>query len=107
MAAISFPKFGRRWIGCAGGFKASEVIKFKDVSAVGGIGEFEPQHLRILLGLLHGVGCGFIGSLCLHHGQGKIAAVAQEIINAARWLANEALAYRHNPAVGNSPLLRD
>ena len=48
-----------------------------DAVAIGCVCEFEPQNLRVFLGLLKSVACGPIGCLRLHDGNRKIAAIAK------------------------------
>ena len=75
--------------------------------AVRRVGELQPQDFGVVLGLLQAVAGRLVGGLGLDDGEGEIARVAQEVVDALRRLADEALADGNDAPVGDGALLGD
>ena len=94
-------------VGVTHGFTPQQVIEFDDFRPIGGVCEREAQQLGIILRLLKtcpgGLPCGFR----FYHGQRKPALVIQQVIRPFRWLADEALAHRHDASIRDRALFRD
>ncbi len=105
--AVALPQLlGRRIVGPSL-FQPGGVVELDDLLPVGRVGELEPQHLGVGLGLLQPGGGGAVGGLGLDDGERKIASVAQQIVHTLRRLADEPLAHRDDPAIRDGPLLGD
>ena len=97
---------GRRIIG-ARTLPPGEVIELDDLRAVGRVGEFQAEHLRVIFRLLQPVCSGLVAHLGLDDGEGKIARVAKKKVHALRRLADEPFSDRNNAAVRDGTLLRN
>jgi hypothetical protein len=78
-----------------------------DAVAIRRIRKLEAQDLRLFFRLLKPIPCGPIGCFGLHDRDGKIAAMAKQIIGAFLRTADGAVADKHDPAGREALLFTD
>ena len=78
-----------------------------DAVAVRRVGELQPENLGIFLGLLEAIAGGSVRCLRLDHSDGKIPAVAEQIIRAFLRAADRPISDEHDAAIGEALLLAD
>jgi len=98
--------FGRRIVRPAP-LAPGEEVELEDLLPVGRVGELEPEHRRVVLRLLEAVGRQLVVGLGLDDRQWEVARVAQQVVDALGWPADEPLARRHDAPIGDRPLLGD
>jgi len=76
-----------------------------DAVAVCGIGEFDPQTLRVFFRLAEAIGRFLVVGLGFYYCDGKIRPVAEEIVGSLLLAADRAVAGDNDPAIGESSLL--
>lgn len=89
------------------GLHSGEIVEFDDLLAVGRVGEFESKHLGVLLGLLEAVKRRPVCGLGLDDCKREVSGVAEEVVDALRSPADEALSDRNDSTVCDRALLGD
>ena len=103
----AIPEFVRRGEGFEVVVFAGEEVVLDDPVAVGGVGEFEPQDLGVVLGLLEAVAGFLVDGLCFDDRKREVAAVLQEVVGTLLRTAGRFCSGDHDAAVGEALLLAD
>jgi len=86
---------------------AGEEIVLDDAVAVCRVCKFQPQNLRVFLGLLKTIAGGSVDCLRLNNSDGKVPAVPEQVVRTLLRAANSAIPDEHDAAVGEALLLAD
>ena len=102
---VAAPEIVGRRIVRSGALEPGEEVELDDLLPVGRVRELQPEHRRVVLRLLETVGRNLVGGLGLDDGEREVARVAQQVVHALGWPADEPLARRHDAPVGDRALL--